>query len=88
MEVDPNADSDLVEASGTVTTLYYWAINGQSGSVWVGSDLEGKEYIVTSKSIYSTIIDRFRDVLLLVNNCCRVVFACSSSCFWMAICFW
>ena len=22
MEVDPNADSDLVEASGTVTTLY------------------------------------------------------------------
>ena len=22
MEVDPNADSDLVEASGTVTTIY------------------------------------------------------------------
>ena len=88
MEVDPNADSDLVEASGTVTTLYYRAINGQLGSVWVGSDLEGQGYTVTSKSIYSTIIDRFRDVLLPANNCCRVMFACSSSCFWMAICFW
>ena len=71
-----------------VNFVWFRAINGQLASVWVGLYLEGQGYTVTSQSIYSTLTNRFRDVLFPANNCCCAVFACSDSCFWMAICFW